>query len=75
MKRNTKLTNILCQQAEAHKHLQSDMQCEGAGREGGWERVMEEDFKLTPLWIFPNTAYYNNIVSLKCGIFLKVKSR
>lgn len=66
--RNTKLTveRVVFflqtrQQAEALKLIQNDMQCKGAGREGLGERVMKEDFKLTPLWIFPNTVYYNTV--------------
>lgn len=36
--------------------------CDAQEREGGMtDRMMEEDFKLTPLWIFPNTVYYNTV--------------
>lgn len=50
--------------AEMLTYIQIDMRCKGEGREG-WDRGrVEEDFKLTPLWIFPSTVYYNT-VSLK----------
>lgn len=40
----------------------SDWHAMQRSREGGMgERVMEEDFKLTPLWIFPTTVYYNTV--------------
>lgn len=38
------------------------MSCDAQEQEGGMtDRMMEEDFKLTPLWIFPNTVYYNTV--------------
>lgn len=38
------------------------MTCDAKEREGGMrDRMMEEDVKLTPLWIFPNTVYYNTV--------------
>lgn len=62
------------QQAEVLTLIQADMQCKGERRRGRDGRRWEEihDFKLTPLWIFPNTVYYNtSTLNTVCEIKIK----
>lgn len=67
---NTKLTvesNVwevffFYKQGNRQRHSNWFRHAKQRSREGGMrKRVMEEDFKLTPLWIFPNTVYYNTV--------------
>lgn len=64
--RNTKLTverTFFYKQGSRQRHSNwFTMTCDSKEREGGMrDRMMEEDVKLTPLWIFPNTVYYNTV--------------
>lgn len=62
---HTKLTVEDFFYKEGSRQRQSNrfrMSCDAQEQEGGMtDRMMEEDFKLTPLWIFPNTVYYNTV--------------